>query len=103
MFTEKDFDILKQTSFIRYLKVKVLSLNKFGNFRQVDEISGKMLSCSVNVDADSDLRRSCSIELVVENKELEVSPGSDIWLDKYISPQVGYEDRITGEIYWYNQ
>lgn len=65
MFTEKDFDILKQTSFIRYLKVKVLSLNKFGNFRQVDEISGKMLSCSVNVDADSDLRRSCSIELVV--------------------------------------
>ena len=59
MFTEKDFDILKQTSFIRYLKVKVLSLNKFGNFRQVDEISGKMLSCSVNVDADSDLRRSC--------------------------------------------
>ena len=31
MFTEKDFDILKQTSFIRYLKVKVLSLNKFGN------------------------------------------------------------------------
>lgn len=103
MFTEKDFDILKQTSFIRYLKVKVLSLNKFGNFRQVDEISGKMLSCSVNVDADSDLRRSCSIELVVENKEFEVSPGSDIWLDKYISPQVGYEDRATGEIYWYNQ
>lgn len=103
MFTEKDFDILRQTSFIRSIKIKVLSLNKFGNFRQIDEIGGKILSCSVNVDSDSDLRRSCSIELVVENKELEVSPGSDIWLDKYISPQVGYEDRTTGEIYWYNQ
>ena len=46
----------------------------------VDEISGNLVSCDVSVNADSDLRRSCSVSLIVVDSSFDVGSGNRIWL-----------------------
>lgn len=96
---QEDFQILNQRFTTRYIKMNILDFN----YNVVDEVSGNLVSCSVNIDADSDLRRSCDIELVVNSSSFEIEPGGRIFLDKYINPFIGYTNIRTGEIQWYNQ
>lgn len=97
--TQNDYNVLKQSVLNKYVKVEILDFNYF----VVDEISGNCISCSVSINADSDLRRSCNISLVVNNKKFDVAPGSEIWLDKYFKVYIGYENNVTNETQWYNQ
>ena len=97
--TQNDYNIVKQRINERYIKINILDFQ----YRTVDEISGNMLSCSVNCDADSDLRRSCSVSLVVKDNSFDVHSGGKIWLDKYIQVYIGLKNIYTQEIQWYNQ
>ena len=83
----------------KYMKLNILNFD----MNVVDEISGNLVSCDVSVNADSDLRRSCSVSLIVVDATLEVMESGRIWIDKFIQPLVGYENIYTGEIQWYNQ
>ena len=83
----------------KYMKLNILNFD----MNVVDEISGNLVSCDVSVNADSDLRRSCSVSLIVVDSSFDVGSGNRIWLDKFIQPFVGYENIYTGEIQWYNQ
>ena len=58
---------------------------------------------SVNIDSESDLRRSCNLTFVVTDASFDVKAGNKIWLDKFCRPWVGYENIYTGNIQWYNQ
>lgn len=100
--TENDYQIMKQRTQTRYVKMNILDYQ----MRIVDEISGNLLECSFTNDANSDLRRSCSLSVIVygENKaKLTTQSGAEIFLDKYIQPFVGIENTKTREIQWYNQ
>lgn len=100
--TENDYQIVKQKFQTRYVKINILDYK----MRIVDEISGNLLECSFTNDANSDLRRSCSLSLVVYGKnkaKLTVKSDAEIFLDKYVQPFVGIENQRTGEIQWYNQ
>ena len=97
--TQNDYNIIKQRINERYIKVNILDFQ----YRTVDEISGNMLSCSVQCDADSDLRRSCSVSLVVRDNSFDIQSGGKIWLDKYIQVYIGLKNIYTQEIQWYNQ
>ena len=97
--SQNDFNILKQRYSNRYIKLNVLDFQ----YHIVDEISGNLISCSVSVDADSDLRRSCSVSFVVNDNSFYAQPGSQIWLDKFIQLYVGILNIYTNEIQWYNQ
>lgn len=97
--TQNDYNIIKQRNVERYIKVNLLDFQ----YRTVDEISGNMVSCSVQCDADSDLRRSCSASLVVAKKSFDIQPGGRIFLDRYIQLYVGLKNIYTDEIQWYNQ
>lgn len=97
--TQNDYNIIKQRYTERYIKIELLDFK----YRVVDEISGNMLSCSVSCDADSDLRRSCSVSLVVTDNSFDIKSGGKIWLDKYIKVYVGLKNIRTDEIQWYNQ
>ena len=99
VLNQKDYDIAKQRIINRYLKVNVLD---FG-YKVVDEISGNVSSFDVNIDADSDIRRTCSVEIIVTDASFDIAAGNKIWLDKYIQPYIGIENIRTGEIQWYNQ
>ena len=97
--TQNDYNIVKQRINERYIKINILDFQ----YRTVDEISGNMLSCSVQCDADSDLRRSCSVSLVVRDNSFDIQSGGKIWLDKYIQVYIGLKNIYTQEIQWYNQ
>ena len=97
--TQNDYNIIKQRINERYIKLNILDFQ----YRTVDEISGNMLSCSVQCDADSDLRRSCSVSLVVRDNSFDIQSGGKIWLDKYIQVYIGLKNIYTQEIQWYNQ
>ena len=97
--TQNDYNIIKQRINERYIKINILDFQ----YRTVDEISGNMLSCSVQCDADSDLRRSCSVSLVVRDNSFDIQSGGKIWLDKYIQVYIGLKNIYTQEIQWYNQ
>lgn len=97
--TQNDYNIIKQRNVERYVKLNLLDFQ----YRVVDEISGNILTCSIQCDADSDLRRSCSVSLVVAKKTFDIQPGGRIWLDKYIQVYIGLKNIYTDEIQWYNQ
>lgn len=97
--TQNDYNIIKQKNTERYIKLNLLDFN----YNIVDELSGNMLSCSVQCDADSDLRRSCNVSFVVTDSGYEVGAGNRIFLDRYIQLYIGLKNIYTQEIQWYNQ
>lgn len=97
--TANDFNVISQSYINQYVRLNVLDFA----FNMVDEISGRVSNWSVNCDANSDLRRSFSVQMEIDDSSFEVQPGSQIWIDKYVQPYIGYENIFTGEIQWYNQ
>lgn len=96
---QQDYNIMSQPYINKYMKLNIMNFD----LNIVDEISGNLMTCDVSVDADSDLRRGCSVSLVVTDSSFDVASGNRIWMDKLIQPLVGYENIYTGDIQWYNQ
>ena len=99
VLSQQDYDIAKQRIVNRFLKVNILNFD----YKVVDEISGNVTDFDVNIDADSDIRRTCTVEIVVTNSSFDIQAGNKIWLDKYIQPYIGIQNIRTGKIQWYNQ
>ena len=97
--TAEDYNVLKQQYIKKYMKLELLDFQ----YNVVDELSGNMISCSINVDSTSDLRRSCDLSFVVTTSTFDIKSGQKLWLDKFVRPYVGYENMRTGKIQWYNQ
>lgn len=97
--TQQDYNILKQKYIRKYIKIDLLDFK----YNIVDELSGNCISFSNTIDANSDLRRGCSVEMVITDSSFEIKAGSKIFLDRYIRPYVGYENNLTGEIIWYSK
>ena len=95
----EDYNVLKQQYIKKYIRLELLDFQ----YNIVDELSGNMAQCSINVDSNSDLRRSCDLGFVVTTSTFDIKAGSKLWLDKFVRPYVGYENMRTGEIQWYNQ
>lgn len=96
---QDDYSILSQQIITKYIKLEILNFQ----YNVVDEISGNLTAMSVNIDSESDLRRSCNLTFVVTDASFDVKAGNKIWLDKFCRPWVGYENIYTGKIQWYNQ
>lgn len=95
----EDYNVLKQQYIKKYIRLELLDFQ----YNIVDELSGNMTKCAINVDSNSDLRRSCDLGFVVTTNTFDIKAGSKLWLDKFCRPYVGYENMRTGEIQWYNQ
>ena len=95
----EDYNVLKQQYIKKYIRLELLDFQ----YNIVDELSGNMTKCSINVDSNSDLRRSCDLGFVVTTSTFDIKAGSKLWIDKMVRPYVGYENIHTGEIQWYNQ
>lgn len=96
---QDDYSILSQQIITKYIKLEILNFQ----YNVVDEISGNLTAMSVNIDSESDLRRSCNLTFVVTDASFDVKAGNKIWIDKFCRPWVGYENIYTGKIQWYNQ
>ena len=105
MPTQSQFDIMMQP--IRNIDCKVAVLDY--DFYVLDEISGLIESVSFDIDADSDIRRTADVSMVLksdsstnERTSFYWSAGNQYWFDKYIQIYVAIEDIKTGEFVWTN-
>lgn len=96
--TENQFRNSLQNIQSRYIRLELLNYQ----FQTVDTIEGVCQNGNINISANSDIRRTGNIELVINNSTFEVSAGGKIWLDKYIKVWIGLRSLITGEIEYTN-
>ena len=96
--TQSQYNTAHQNIRNTYIRVNLLNFQ----FLTVDSLEGNLLKGSVSIDANSDMRRTCNVELVVTDSSYNVQAGGKIWLDKYIQIYVGVDDIHTGEISWTN-
>jgi len=96
--TSQDYAVHKQQQRTLYAKINVLDFN----YIPISEIQGVVLSGSVSIDANSDIRRTASISLVAIDETFSIASGSKIWLDKYINIWTGIKDITDGSIAWTN-
>lgn len=93
-------DVSKQSIQEIYFKIELL--NKDDNI--IDELEGIVVSGNVSIDAESDIRRTCNLELVLNNKNLIPSDnGSKIWFDKKFKLNIGIKNFATDEMEWFNK
>ena len=96
--TQSQYNTAHQNIRNTYIRVNLLNFQ----FLTVDSLEGNLLKGSVSIDANSDMRRTCNVELVVTDSSYNVQAGGKIWLDKYIQIYVGVDDIRTGETSWTN-
>ena len=89
------------TKSIRQLRAKINILNF--QMQIVDEISGNVLDGNITEDANSDIRRTCDISMVVTNGQFNIQPGSQIWISNYFQVYIGVDNLYTGVTQWFNK
>lgn len=88
MIYEKDFleKLSKIKQHVTYAKIIALTLDE----NPIEEITGKINSGSVNIDGSSSLRRTCSLSLVADQKQL-----GEIWdMKTKFNLQIGIENTV---------
>lgn len=96
--TQEQYNTVLQNIQNRYIKLELLNYQ----YQTVDELQGVAISGNITIDANSDVRRTGSIEIVVKDSSFEVGSGNKIWLDKYIRVYVGIESIRSGKIEYTN-
>jgi len=97
MITQRDKNIVNQSA--KELFVTVELLNR--DMKVIDSIEGKLISDSFSIDANSAVRRTYSMDLLVTDSTMLIGGNGRIWMDKYIRPYVGIKELRTGEIVKY--
>lgn len=93
---QRDIDILFQSQKETYSRVEVLD----SNFKTLVNIEGVLISDSYSIDAESDIRRSYSCDIFLENDSYFIDQRYAL-MRRFIRPYVGIKYIRTGEIVWY--
>ncbi len=97
--TQEQYNVSKQINRTLYTKINLLN----SKFQIVDRFDGVLLDgSSYNIQPESDIRRSCNLQIIPINTSFDITQGSKIWLDKYIQVFVGIKDNITKKIVDFN-
>lgn len=99
MISSEQFTVSNQN--IRNLHIKVNLLNF--SYQTIDSLEGNAIDGSISIDANSDIRRTCNVQLVVTDSTFDVQSGGKIFLDRYIQIYIGIENIHTDDIVWFNQ
>ena len=97
IITQRDKNIVNQS--VKELSVTVELLNE--DMKVIDVIEGSLISDSFTIDANSAVRRTYSMELLVTDSTMLIGEDKRIWMNKYIRPYVGIKEIRTNEIMKY--
>lgn len=100
----EEIALVKQNNQRRYVKLQVI--NRV--WRTVAVIQGKLISCNVSIDGDSNVQRTASISIETESDYVKTPYGvidlqRDLPIDYYIKIWAGIEDANTLRVRWYSQ
>ena len=95
--TTNDILLAKQPFQRRYIMIKVLNRDFFVQYL----LKGQVLSATINIDASSNIRRTFSLNTILEDINLNqlINFNSNNYLDIYL----GIEDSNTQQTTWYKQ
>lgn len=97
--TQTDYDLVQLKTRNTRIKVDILNFN----FQTINSLEGKVIDGSISIDATSDIRRTCSLSLAVERTDNMISPGGELWLDKFIKVYMGIDNPRDGNnTVWWN-
>lgn len=96
--TSSQFRTVSQNIQTKFIRLELLNYQ----FQIVDNLEGVALSGDVTINANSDIRRTAGMEIVVADSSFEVQSSGKIWLDKYVRIYSGTFSMSTGEIEWTN-
>ena len=75
----------------RPIRVKFNLLNY--KLQIVDSLNGIVVGTpTFNNNAQSDIRRTCSISLIPTDDSFNIANGNKIWLDKFVQVYIGIEE-----------
>lgn len=95
--TQDDIRILTQSNRNVYCYLDIL--NK--NFKKIGSLDGQVISDSYSFAANSDVRKTMSLSIHVEDSSFLIGRDKKIWYDKYIDVSMGIKDIRTQEIIKY--
>ena len=110
--TQSQYNVTMQS--YRDVNIKITVKDKKLNI--IDEISGIVTDGNIDINADSDIRRTANITMLLESPftRTEVGglkpeqsvywrSGNVYWFFKFIQIEIGITDVLTGEVVWINQ
>lgn len=97
MISESIYQLSK--SGYRRLKIRVDLLNF--SMRVIGSLEGNIVSGSIKIDANADIRRTADISMVVTDSSFDVGEDKKIWMDKYIQIYIGLVN-ISDNTEWIN-
>jgi len=96
--TQSQYNVSNQT--LRNLHIKINLLNF--QYLTLGSLEGNVTSGNISIDANSDIRRTCDISLVVTDSTFVPQAGGKIFLDRLIQVFTGVDDLSTSETAWTN-
>lgn len=94
---QRDLEILRQSH--KTIKTRIELLNK--SFKKLGEVDGEVINDSYSVDANSDIRMTYNLTLVVKDSSFQIGNDKKIWFDKYLRIYIGIYHQRSREIIWY--
>ena len=86
-----------------YVRLELLEKNSSGSFTVLDVIEGNLVSGDYSEDAESEVRRTLSFNLIITDRSYTVGEFNRIWIDKYVRVYVGQKESRSKTIYWYTK
>lgn len=94
---QKDIELLMQSDKELYYKLELLN----EDLKVLDVIEGHLISDSLSISSDSDIRRTYNCEMFAENSTFNISNNSRIWYKRRIRPYLGIKHIRSNEVIWY--
>lgn len=95
----KEIEILNQQIQTLHAKIELLD----NNDNMLEEIQGICIDGSIDIDSDSIIRRTCSLNMILKDSSYLPLPNNKIWMDKKFRLLIGVENNVTNEIVWFNK
>ena len=97
--TQAQYSTAKQGHRNISIRIDLLNFSK----QVIESIEGRVISGTLTSDANSNMRNTCDIQMVITDSSFNVEAEGKIWMDRYIQIYVGVEDVHTNQIVWTNK
>lgn len=96
---QSDLQLLKQSD-RSGVKSKIELLSK-SNLKVIEQLEGELIEDDYSLDADSDIRATYNLNLIIKDSTFTISRSNKIWLDKYIKVYIGlYSIKLKDIVYY---
>lgn len=95
--TQADIDLMKSRN--KSVLIKVTLLDE--QYDEVENLSGRIKSISYDISAESDIRRTCSLTLLVSKDKIN-SDFETVWINRMVELHCGVYSRKDKAYVWYS-